>query len=81
MSDHLTEGGRVRVQILHLPGPDGAHSFALIFDQCDPAATEIDQWTTELRKIVREDIGAKAILVFAGSVEIQPSDRSGGPVL
>lgn len=56
----------MRLQILHLPAPAHEYPFALILDQAGESH-QVD--SAELQQ-ASHDIGAKAVLVFADTVEI-----------
>ncbi len=57
----------MRLQILHLPAPEGEWPFAVVFDGVDP--NDIPAFTdTRIEMAAR--IGARAIFVFETTVEI-----------
>lgn len=60
----------MRIQVLHLPGPENEWPFALVFDQCDPAVGGLDQWKADIGQLVPAEVGARHIFVFAGTVEV-----------
>lgn len=54
-----------RLQVLHLPAGPSDYPFALVFDQW-----EGPQFTALAREEIKKQTGAKAVLIFEGSVDI-----------
>lgn len=57
----------MRLQIMHLPAPPDEYPFALVLDGCTEADTEAFGSASDG---VKEALGARAVLVFAGEVEV-----------
>lgn len=55
----------MRLQILHLPGPEDEHPFALIIDN----AGEDQDYLAPVEGFGQR-IGARAVAIFSGEVEI-----------
>ncbi len=54
----------MRLQVMHLPAPADEYPFALVIDQCENPERFADLGET------KSMIGARAILVFEGEVEV-----------
>jgi hypothetical protein len=56
----------VRIQVMHLPGAGDDYPFAIVIDE----APSLDEDSAKALRAMKEDVGARAVLVFRETVEV-----------